>query len=278
MTGRTVARSDDVSTPDPIFHRYVALGDSFTEGLGDPAPERPNGLRGWADRVAEQLAARTDDFGYANLAVRGKLLGQVLDDQLDAALALSPDLVTVYAGGNDLMRPSVDVDGLVARYDDAIGALTAAGARVAVWTAYDAGWDPLFRLLRGRTAVYNELVREVAERHGATLVDFWRFDGYDDDRMWDWDRLHMSTHGHRRMAVEVLDALGVPHDLAAPDLGPAPVRSAAEEKTIKSTWRREFLLPWIGRRLTGKSSGDDVCPRRPDLAPITAYAGSSASR
>lgn len=254
----------------PVFHRYVALGDSFTEGLGDPAPSRPNQLRGWADRVAEHLATRTDDFAYANLAVRGKLLGQVLDDQLDAALAMSPDLVTIYAGGNDLMRPSVDIDALVARYDDAVGKLTAAGATVAIWTAYDAGWDAVFRVLRGRTAIYNELVREVAERHGATLVDFWRFDGYDDDRMWDWDRLHMSTAGHQRMAVEVLDALTVPHDLAGPDLGAAPIRSRAEQKKINSTWRREFLLPWFGRRLTGRSSGDDVTARRPVLAPISA--------
>ncbi|MFF0816545.1 SGNH/GDSL hydrolase family protein [Rhodococcus sp. NPDC003318] len=264
-----------MSTPEPVlhrpvFHRYVALGDSFTEGLGDPAPSRPNGLRGWADRVAEQLAARTDDFAYANLAVRGKLLGQVLDEQLDAALAMSPDLVTMYAGGNDMMRPSVDIDALVARYDDAVGKLTAAGARVAIWTAYDAGWDSVFKVFRGRTAIYNELVREVAERHGATLVDFWRFDGYDDDRMWDWDRLHMSAAGHQRMCVEVLDALGVPHEVTAPDLGPAPVRGRAEQKKIDSTWRREFLVPWFGRRLTGKSSGDNVAPRRPVLGPIAA--------
>ncbi|TQF66046.1 SGNH/GDSL hydrolase family protein [Rhodococcus spelaei] len=258
-----------MNSPEPVFHRYVALGDSFTEGLGDPAPSRPNGLRGWADRVAEQLATRTDEFGYANLAVRGKLLDQVLDDQLDAAVALEPDLVTVYAGGNDMMRPSVDIDGLVERYDAAIGKLTATGARVAVWTAYDAGWNAIFKAMRGRTAVYNELVREVVERHGATLVDFWRFDGYDDERMWDWDRLHMATPGHERMAVEVLDALGVPHELDAPDLGPVPVQTTAERRRVNYTWTKDFLGPWIGRRLTGRSSGDTVTARRPELGPIS---------
>lgn len=88
------------------FTRYVALGDSFTEGVGDPDPRHPNGLRGWADRVAEQLAARSAHFGYANLAIRGRLLGPIVDEQVDAAVALEPDLVTVYAGGNDLMRPN----------------------------------------------------------------------------------------------------------------------------------------------------------------------------
>ena len=96
----------------PVFHRYVALGDSFTEGVGDPDPDRPNGLRGWADRVAEVLATRTDDFGYANLAIRGRTLRPILAEQLEPALALRPDLVTIYAGGNDLIRPRCDVDAL----------------------------------------------------------------------------------------------------------------------------------------------------------------------
>lgn len=94
------------------FHRYVALGDSFTEGVGDPDETRPNGLRGWADRVAEVLATQEPDFTYANLAVRGRKLLGVLDEQLEPALALSPDLVTMYAGANDILRPGARLDRL----------------------------------------------------------------------------------------------------------------------------------------------------------------------
>ena len=90
-----------------MVSRFVALGDSFTEGVGDPDPARPNGLRGWADRVAEVLASRTDDFGYANLAIRGRKMAGVLGEQVDPALALDPDLVTVYAGANDILRQAV---------------------------------------------------------------------------------------------------------------------------------------------------------------------------
>ena len=107
----------------PVFHRYVALGDSFTEGVGDPDPARPNGVRGWADRVAEVLATRTDDFGYANLAIRGRTLRPILAEQIEPALALRPDLVTIYAGGNDLIRPRIDIDALGEVYDDAIARL-----------------------------------------------------------------------------------------------------------------------------------------------------------
>lgn len=88
-------------------NRLVCLGDSFTEGVGDEDPSSPNGVRGWADRAAGQLAANDQGFRYANLAIRGKLLGQILAEQLEPALALNPDVVTLYAGGNDLMRPKV---------------------------------------------------------------------------------------------------------------------------------------------------------------------------
>lgn len=250
------------------FTTYVALGDSFTEGVGDPDAGRPNGLRGWADRVAEQLAVGNPDFRYANLAIRGRLLPQIVAEQIDAALALSPDLVTIYAGGNDMMRPGLDVDAMVAEYDVAIGKLVASGAKVLVFTAYDAGWAPVFRRLRGRTAIYNELVREVVERNGATLVDYWRMDGFDDTRMWDVDRLHMSPLGHTRMAAQVLDLLGVPHAVDAPVLPARPALTTAEQRRENLHWVRIFLLPWLGRRLRGASSGDGVAAKRPEPAPI----------
>ncbi|MFC6344743.1 SGNH/GDSL hydrolase family protein, partial [Nocardioides hankookensis] len=112
------------------FERYVAIGDSFTEGVGDPDPARPNGLRGWADRVAEVLGSAGGDFGYANLAIRGRKLPAILDEQLEPAIALAPDLVTVYAGANDILRPRVDIDTIVERYDVALGRLAATGARL----------------------------------------------------------------------------------------------------------------------------------------------------
>lgn len=141
------------------FTRYVALGDSFTEGVGDPDPSRPNGLRGWADRVAEQLARHEPDFRYANLAIRGRKLPAIIAEQIEPAVALEPDLVTIYAGGNDMLRPKVDLDATIAAYDEAISKLAGTGARLLIWTAFDASGSARFRGLRGRFALYNELVR-----------------------------------------------------------------------------------------------------------------------
>jgi lysophospholipase L1-like esterase len=250
------------------FHRFVALGDSFTEGVGDPDPTRPNGLRGWADRVAEVLSLHADDFGYANLAIRGRLLGPIVDEQLQPAVALQPDLVTIYAGANDIMRPSVDLDALAERYDTAIGKLRATGATVLMWTGFDLGWAPVFGKLRGRVAIYNEHVREIADRHDAAIVDFWRLSEYRDQRLWDEDRMHMSPAGHQRMAIEVLNTLGVSHGLEQLSLHPRPTLTRAEERRAALDWARGFALPWVQRRLAGTSSGDGIRPKRPALLPI----------
>lgn len=252
------------------FERYVALGDSFTEGVGDHDPLLPNGVRGWADRVAEALAlASRDDVGYANLAIRGRKLDPILAEQLEPALAMSPDLVSIYAGGNDILRPRVDIDGLVERYGRAIGALRGSGATVVVFTGFDLGFAPLFRHLRGRVATYNELVREVADTHDATLVDFWRMRDYRDPRLWDVDRLHMSAAGHQQMAIRVLDALGVPHGTETDPLAALPEMDRRQRRNADLAWARAHAAPWVQRRLRGTSSGDGLLPRRPVLQPVT---------
>jgi lysophospholipase L1-like esterase len=250
------------------YRRFVAIGDSFTEGVGDPDATRPNGLRGWADRVAEVLAGTSEGFGYANLAIRGRKLQPILDEQLEPALALQPDLVTSYAGANDIMRPRVDIDTLATSYDEAIGRLTAAGTTVVLFTAFDPGGSAIYRPLRGRFALYTEAVREISERHQTHLVDFWRMREYRDFGYWDTDRMHLGPAGHQRMAMVVLDTLGVPHDLQPLPLTVHPELTSRELRAKNLEWARTHAAPWVHRRITGRSSGDGVPPKRPGLAPI----------
>ena len=253
----------------PAFHRYVAIGDSFTEGVGDADASRPNGVRGWADRVAEVLATRTDDFGYANLAVRGRTLQPILAQQLEPAITLAPDLVAVCAGGNDLIRPRCDVDALGEQYDAAVARLASTGATVGLFTAFDPGGGGPFARLRGRFAVYNERVREIAERHGCVVLDSWRMRPEHPEHMWSEDRLHLGPLGHRAVAIEVLDTLGIPHDLDLTDptgsLGETPFRAG---RRADLDWVLKHAAPWVKRRITGKSSGDGVTAKRPTLEPI----------
>jgi lysophospholipase L1-like esterase len=254
------------------FSRYVALGDSFTEGVGDPDPARPNGVRGWADRVAEVLARHATEgdreFGYANLAIRGRKLQPILDEQLEPAISLEPDLVTIHGGGNDVLRPRVDLDSLAAAYDAAVARIRATGAHVVVFTIADPGGRGPFAAMRGRMAVFNELVREISDRHDTSLVDMWRMRDQSMAEVMDVDRMHLNPVGHQHIAFAVLEALGVDHDEQPLPRTPQAVLSRSAQLRANAAWTREHLAPWVHRRLTGRSSGDGVSPKRPRLAPI----------
>ncbi len=250
------------------WRRYIALGDSFTEGLADPDPARPGEFRGWADRLAEHLAAAAPghDVEYANLAIRGRLVRQVVDEQLPVALAAEPDLVSLVAGGNDLLRPGGDPDVLAALIEDAVGTLRAAGAEVLLATGVDVRQTPVIRRIRGRVAVFNANLWSIAARHGAVVLDQWGAAWLQDWRMWDADRIHMTTEGHRRVALAAAAVLGVPVADAGdwttplPPQPPRPFRTAVSEE---AAWVRGFVGPWIGRRLRGTSSGDGRAAKRP---------------
>jgi lysophospholipase L1-like esterase len=259
------------------FSRFVALGDSFTEGVGDPDPALPNGVRGWADRFAAALdRAQGGGLHYANLAIRGRKLLPIVAEQVDPALALQPDLVTFYAGGNDIMRPKVDLEALLAVYDRTVGQLAASGARVVIFTAADPGDTRIYAPVRHRFERYCAAVREIAGRHGATVVDYWHLTDYRDARLWDTDRMHMSAAGHQRMAIAVLDALGVEHDAKPLVVADATPLTVPDRVKANVHWAIEYLGPWIKRRLTGRSSGDGMSPRYPQLVPVSELRGSAA--
>lgn len=249
--------------------RYVAIGDSFTEGVGDPDPARPGELRGWADRVAEVLAAGNPGFGYANLAVRGKLMRQILDDQIEPAVRLDPDLVTISGGGNDVIRPGTDPDRIAELMDRALARLKTTGATIVLFTGVDVGFSGTFRAIRGKVAVYNENLRALAEKHGCLVADQWGLAEIRDVSMWSIDRLHLSPLGHQNVARKVLDVLGVPHTLTAAAPLPAPELGWRERRSNDLEWAREYALPWVGRRLRGVSSGDNRAAKRPTIAPIS---------
>ncbi|GAA3755496.1 lysophospholipase L1-like esterase [Spinactinospora alkalitolerans] len=251
---------------------YMAIGDSFTEGVGDPYPAEAAGrhgeFRGWADRFAEHLADNVAEVRYANLAVRGKLLRQVMSDQLPRVLEVRPDLVTFSAGGNDLLRPGADPDRLARVLEHGVRRLREAGCEVVLFTGvnFTTGY---MRALIGTFARYFMGIRSIADRHGCHVVDQWSMDVLTDVRAWDTDRLHMSPEGHRRVALKACETLGVPAEGRWDEPWPpatAPSWRAARRDDVQ--WARSFLAPWVGRRLTGRSSGDTVTAKRPDLEKV----------
>lgn len=257
-------------TTEPIFRRYVALGDSGTEGVGDrPYPDGAE--RGWADRLAELLATANPELLYANLAVRGRRIAEVHAQQLGPALALEPDLVTVVAGVNDIIRSRFDLDGSLALMDEMLRALGDTGATVVTATYPDlSALIPAARLVRRRFQLFNAGLRDLAARRGALLVEAEDFPVLADPRLWCADRLHLSPEGHQGLASATARTLGLAHTEPEPGaaLPTAPVGSRRRRLQEDVMWARAFLLPWIHRRLTGRSSGDGRYAKRPELSPL----------
>jgi lysophospholipase L1-like esterase len=252
---------------------FVALGDSFTEGLDDPRADE-SGYLGWADRFAEMLGAQRPGLRYANLAVRGKLLGQVADEQVPRAIAMAPDLVSIAAGGNDLLRLRADPDALAQAFDDVVRTLLMAGCQVLIFTGFDPRF-PVLRLIRGRVAAYNMHLRSIADRHGCRVVDLWAMTVLRDPRAWSADRLHLTPDAHRRVALRACEAIGadVGEDWREP--WPAledpamPGRAAGlAARRVDVRWARVHAVPWAARRVRGISSGDGLPPKRPELLPL----------
>ena len=252
------------------YTRFIALGDSFTEGMQDEKINEQ--YRGWADRVAEALASETQGFTYMNCAIRGKLVGQVIDDQIPKALRWieGPNtLVSFHAGANDLLRPSYDPNLVLPKYQEAVRVLAATGCQLMLFTAIErvAKSGKMQDLWQARFSQFNKVVRDMAAEVGGIVIEATADPEIGSRRFLDKDRLHLNPAGHHRVAQGVLQKIGGPHDANwRSDLPPLPSRSLVAKIYDDLRWFITFLIPWMSRRIRGVSSGDGRSPKH--SAPI----------
>ncbi|MYV54825.1 SGNH/GDSL hydrolase family protein [Streptomyces sp. SID3212] len=253
------------------YTSLVAVGDSFTEGMSDLLPD--GSYRGWADLLAARFAARDPRFRYANLAVRGKLIGQIVEEQVEVAAAMSADVVTLVGGLNDTLRPKCDMGRVRGLLEEAVEKLTPSCKQLVLMRSPGRN-GPVMERFRPRMEELFGFVDELAERHGALVVDLYGAPALGDQRMWDVDRLHLTAEGHRRVAEAVWQTLGqAAEDDWRTELPAAvPVRWVAR-RSGDVRFARQYLGPWIMRRLTGRSTGDGRLPKRPELLPYGATTG-----
>ncbi|MFM9371079.1 SGNH/GDSL hydrolase family protein [Streptomyces sp. Da 82-17] len=236
------------------YTSLVTVGDSFTEGMSDRLPD--GSYRGWADLLAARMAAVQPGFRYANLAVRGKLIGQIAAEQADAAAALRPDVVTLVGGLNDTLRPKCDMGRVRALLDEAVEKLAPACKQLVLMRS-PGRQGPVLERFRPRMEELFAHIDTLAARHGALVVDLYGAPVLGDQRLWDVDRLHLTAEGHRRVAEAVWQTLGYAAEEDWRTPLPAAVRPRwAQRRVADARFAREHLVPWIGRRLTGRSSGD----------------------
>jgi lysophospholipase L1-like esterase len=248
------------------FRRYVAIGDSQTEGLWDG--DDVVGLLGFADRLAVMVDSLYPGLHYANLAIRGKRIAEVLYEQVPQALAMQPDLITVCAGMNDVIQPGRSFGPALADLEYLYAALAGSGATVVTTTFPNvAQFLPLGRLVSGRLTRINAAITAAADRYGFGLVDLYNAPSMRELDTWAIDRVHASTKGHMLFAAAAAEALNLPgssRDWAHGSLG-AGRRSLTAGAYEQLRWTQDSFFPWIWRRLRGLSSADGRQPKRPRL-------------
>ncbi|MEU5919807.1 SGNH/GDSL hydrolase family protein [Streptomyces sp. NPDC004288] len=253
------------------YNSLVAVGDSFTEGMSDLNAD--GSYRGWADVLAGRLAARSPGFRYANLAVRGKLIGQIVEEQVGLAAGMKADVVTLVGGLNDTLRPKVDMVRVRDLLTEAVERLTPSCGQLVLMRS-PGREGPVMQRFRPRMEELFAHIDALAAEHGALVVDLYGAPSLGDPRLWDVDRLHLTADGHRRVAEAVWQALGLaPEEDWRTPLPPGARAGWADRRIADARFAREHLGPWIGRRLTGRSSGDGRAPKRPELLPYEHPAG-----
>lgn len=264
----------------------VTIGDSVNEGLWDPVdtsldmtkyenqmahPNTP--LFGWADRLAGHLSRRRVDAGlspvmYASLAVRGKLIRNIVDVQLPQALALHPDLLIMDGGGNDILRPGASVERVLKYIAYGLEQARSAGADI----IYCLANQPQLRSVRGAAADYSARLHSLLQRYDCYEVDVWDYPNMTDPRLWSQDTIHPSPECDERVAQIALIGLGLGADPAWVDQLRAPLPQNARPITKRvrrgHRWIHDYGYPWVERRLTGVSSGDGRHGKRPVPIPM----------
>ena len=255
----------------PHYERYVAIGDSTSEGLDDP--DGRGGYRGWANRLAEYIAARQGSVLYANLAIRGRTTRQIREEQLERAVAMRPDLATVVSGTNDLLRGRFDPDAIGKDIEAMQRAMIGAGAKVLTFTLPDMREVmPLSRLFDARRRQLNQLLRDVSASTGAIVADMDVYPLASDPRVWSGDRLHANSVGHARIAEALAYHAGFTEvGMAwAEPLPDPPRRTPFNLLKAEWAWMRIHFLPWVWRHARGISSGDGVTAKFPELTRVDA--------
>jgi hypothetical protein len=181
------------------------------------------------------------------------------------SLEPAPTLITLNGGGNDMLRPGVDVASLVALTQRAVRRCADAGVRLVLISGADPSDRlPFGRTIRRRAAALTAGVAALAAAHGLDFVDVFHDTEIRRPEYWSADRLHLNGTGHQRVAGLVLAALGEgPAAQAASSGSPAARRLLAEAR-----YYREHVLPWVGRRLRGRSSGDDRTAKHAAWIPV----------
>jgi len=252
-----------------VFASYVAIGDSLSEGLGDFDFHSDRHHKGWTDRLAAMLSAHAENLGhefhYANLALRGSKLKTILTKQLQQALELKPDLVTIMAGSNDLVTGNLEE--LEATFRNGLRQLQAAGCRVVVVTTIRPSHLNLFKVVLPMAEAISSMLVRLAQEASVDVLDVHSIESFSDIRYWAEDMVHFSGHGHIVIANKAAALMGIPQRM--PEANATDMHKPSRGLVGTARWFVLYAIPFIQRRIKGTTSGDNMLPKHQNLVPYS---------
>lgn len=254
------------------FTSYVAIGDSLSEGLGDFSFIERRVHSGWTDRLATLLAREAElegrDFKYANLAIRGANIAAIMGSQLDRALELKPDLVTVMAGQNDFFCKAENLPELERVFREGIQKLLDSGCRVIVSNTINPIHLVVFRRLAKLSTTLTAMIERVAKELNVPIHDVHRIDSLAEVRYWAEDMVHFSGPGHIKVANKAAELLQL--RFRQSEFDDCEIWIPKRGLIGTSRWVVLHVIPFMVRRARGVTSGDGLEPKLPEL---TSYKG-----
>jgi phosphatidylinositol alpha 1,6-mannosyltransferase len=196
-----------------LYRSYVAMGDSLTEGLGDEGFEQDRSNKGWADRLAALLSRQAEfsghSFDYANLALRGSNSLHILTAQLERALELKADLVTIMTGANDLSWLPWRKKAIDHLLRGALARLYKVGSHVVLINTVRPAHTTLAKVLIPRSREMSRIIARIADEFGTPVVDLHSVCEFEHLDFWSQDLVHFSAKGHARLTNEVAASLAL---------------------------------------------------------------------
>lgn len=251
-----------------LFRSYVALGDSLSEGLGDFSFKHGRVHAGWTDRLATLLAkecqVRGEVFRYSNQAIRGAKINDIMGHQLEAALALKPDLVTIMAGQNDLLSNPENLPTLEAKLRSGIIRLQEAGCYVVLSNTINPLHLIVFRPLAKLATTMTAMIERVAKDLNVPIHDVHRIESLADIAYWAEDMVHFSGPGHIKVANEAAKLLNLSYRIS--EFDDREIQAPNRNPLGTSRWILIHVIPFFWRKVRRVSSGDGLDPKLPNLA------------
>lgn len=183
-----------------MWKHYVAIGDSFTEGIGDEVDGVP--LKSWVEHFAE---LHEPALKYTNLAKRGLITKEIREKQLEEALALQPDLVSLIAGANDILKGRWSLDEYKSEMKQIVETLSKSGVAIIIGNLPDfTARLPLpqekKQIIIEQLLQANEVILSLSSEYNLDHIDFWNHPMSSDNTIWSKDLIHPNAIGYRKIA------------------------------------------------------------------------------